>query len=142
MSLFDTMFTRAAAISGLETTVRRAQQFHVGELPGIAVYPGETSVEDVAQGGAGYILVENINIEYHKEATDNPESDSRSMIAEIRAAVELPVDPYLKDENGINQVCSPVQLSSIGAPDLPEDAGGIVAVLVTYELQYTSQYGG
>lgn len=139
MSIIDAIYTRAAAIAGLKTTKKGKRQFQESELPGLCVYRDQAVVEEAAYGGAGYRINQQVVIEYHKEVGTDADADAdfEAMVAEVRAAVELPADSMLS-----GQLCEPLELAGVEAPELPDDAGGLVAAQVLYGAKYTSHYGG
>ena len=137
MSILSDIYARAAAISGLKTTKKGKRQFHEEELPGLCVYRGPTTVDEVAYGGSGYRMNMQVVVEYHAKAGCDADNDWESMVAAIRAAVELPDNMRVN-----NQLCEPLELAGVEEPDLPDDAGEIVAAQVLYSAQYISQYGG
>jgi hypothetical protein len=137
VSILSDIYARAAGISGLKTAKKGKRQFHEGELPGISVYLGPAVVDEAGYGGTGYRMNLQVIVEYHSNAGCDPNEDWEAMVAAIRAAVELPDDMRLS-----NQLCEPLELTGIEAPELPDDAGGLVAAQVLYSAQYISQYGG
>jgi len=137
MTIINDIYLLAAGIAGLKTTKKGKRQFHESELPGLCVYRDQAVVEEAGYGGSGYRMNQQVVIEYHKLACDDADDEFEQMVSSIRAAVELPDDPGLS-----GQLCEPLELTGIEAPELPDDAGGLVAAQVLYSAKYITQYGG
>ena len=136
MSITTDIYDRVITIPGIRTKVKKKRAFQESELPGVSVYPAETSVNEVGYGGTGYRLDARIGVEYHKASTTDPLEDWESMVTAIRSAVEDTTDLLLNDT-----LCEPLELVGVEAPELPDDAGGIVAAQVVYSAKYISKYG-
>ena len=127
----NTLKSRCEGITGIKTVVKRKRDFNPDELPAIAIYRGQTSVDDIRHGQAAQITVPFV-VEYHKEYTgDDPATEAESMVDAVLAAVEVDAwsDCALFDQAG-------------DAVNLPPDDGEVIQVQVLFTAEEIRKYGG
>ena len=128
----NTLKNRCDGITSIKTVVKRKRDFNPDELPAVAIYRGQTSVDEQLSGSKIRLTVPLV-VEYHKEAaTDDPATEAEAMVDAVLAAVE--VGSWGDCETVFDQAGDDVTL--------PPDDGNVIIVQVLFTVEVIRQFGG
>jgi len=129
-TFLNTIVTRCSVIT--TNIVKRSRQFTAAtELPGIAVYRGRATQQELHPSGQK-IMQAPVYVDYYKaQATTDPATEADAMLSALYAAIEV-------DDSS---ACEPVVIEEDEA-NIPADDSGVIAVQVQINYEYHIPYGG